>query len=215
MEESTMTQSGTTVGTLSYMSPEQIKGQAIDGRSDIFALGIILYQLLTGKMPFLGDNISTIVYKIVNEQPQRMTEINQDLPPGYDLVVQKVLAKNPSDRFQTCRGSRRLLGRRRKDSREDARLRYRTKGTMRRPSSVKKSLIAALALSGIAVVAGSDLSPVTQIRQDRRPNRKTAAVGTSDPAAKTGPVLVLLRPKGNSRAEAGEGRSLGGGSSSN
>ena len=103
MEESTMTRSGTTVGTLSYMSPEQIKGQEIDGRSDLFSLGVILYELLTGKMPFDGDNISTIVYKIVNEQPRRMAEINKNLPPGYDVVVHKALAKNPADRFQNCK----------------------------------------------------------------------------------------------------------------
>ena len=98
-----MTQSGTAVGTLTYMSPEQIKGQTVDRRSDIFALGIILYELLSGKMPFDGDNMSTIVYKIVNEQPQRITEINQDIPVGYDLVVQKALAKNPDERYQNCR----------------------------------------------------------------------------------------------------------------
>jgi serine/threonine-protein kinase len=66
MEKSTMTGPGKTVGTLSYMSPEQVLGGAVDHRADIFALGVILYELLTGKMPFAGDNLSTIVYKIVN-----------------------------------------------------------------------------------------------------------------------------------------------------
>jgi len=103
METSTMTQSGTTVGTLIYMSPEQITGQKVDRRSDIFSLGIVLYELLAGKMPFCGDNISSIVYKIVNEHPTRITEINKDVPPGYDRVVHKTLAKNPDDRYQNCR----------------------------------------------------------------------------------------------------------------
>ena len=103
IETSTLTQAGTTVGTLSYMSPEQVKGQTVDKRSDIFALGVILYELLTGKKPFGGDNMSTIVYRIVNEEPQRVTEINKELHGGYESVVRKALAKNPEDRYQSCR----------------------------------------------------------------------------------------------------------------
>ncbi len=104
IETSTMTQAGTTVGTLSYMSPEQIKGQTVDKRSDIFALGVILYELLTGKKPFSGDNMSTIVYRIVHEEPERVTDINKDLPPAYESVIRRALAKNPDDRYQSCRG---------------------------------------------------------------------------------------------------------------
>ena len=103
IETSTLTQAGTTVGTLSYMSPEQVKGQTVDKRSDIFALGVILYELLTGKKPFGGDNMSTIVYRIVNEEPQRVTEINKELHGGYESVVRRALAKNPEDRYQSCR----------------------------------------------------------------------------------------------------------------
>jgi len=103
IETSTLTQAGTTVGTLSYMSPEQVKGQTVDKRSDIFALGVILYELLTGKKPFGGDNMSTIVYRIVNEEPQRITDINKELHGGYESVIRKALAKNPEDRYQSCR----------------------------------------------------------------------------------------------------------------
>ena len=99
---STMTQTGTTVGTLNYMSPEQIKGQTVDSRSDVFALGVVLYELLTGKKPFAGDNMSTIVYQIVHEEPQRVSDINKDLHGGYERVVSKALAKRPEDRYQTC-----------------------------------------------------------------------------------------------------------------
>jgi len=102
IETSTLTQSGTTVGTLSYMSPEQVKGQTVDSRSDIFALGVILYELLAWKKPFSGDNLSTIVYKIVHEEPERITAVNKDLPRGYERVIQKALAKNPEDRYQNC-----------------------------------------------------------------------------------------------------------------
>jgi len=98
----TLTQSRTTSGTLNYMSPEQVKGQTVDSRSDIFALGVILYELLTGKKPFGGDNMSAIVYRIVNEEPQHVSDINKDLHGGYDSVVLKVLAKKPEDRYQSC-----------------------------------------------------------------------------------------------------------------
>jgi len=103
METSTMTGPGTTIGTLSYMSPEQIMGKTADGRADFFALGVILYELLAGRRPFMGDNLSTIVYKIVHEEPQRVTDINQSLPPGYEDVIRRALAKNPDDRYQSGR----------------------------------------------------------------------------------------------------------------
>jgi serine/threonine protein kinase len=103
LETSTMTGPGTTIGTLSYMSPEQVMGKSADGRADFFALGVILYELLTGRKPFAGDNLSTIVYKIVHEEPQLITEIKQDLPRGYEAVIQRALAKKPEDRYQTGR----------------------------------------------------------------------------------------------------------------
>jgi predicted Ser/Thr protein kinase len=103
METSTMTGPGTTIGTLSYMSPEQIMGKTADGRADFFALGVILYELLAGRKPFMGDNLSTIVYKIVHEEPQRVTDINQSLLPGYEEVIRRALAKNPDERYQSGR----------------------------------------------------------------------------------------------------------------
>ncbi|MCX6569135.1 MAG: serine/threonine-protein kinase [Candidatus Aminicenantes bacterium] len=103
METSTVTGPGTTMGTLSYMSPEQIMGKTADGRADFFALGVILYELLAGRKPFMGDNLSTIVYKIVHEEPQRVTDINQSLPPGYEDVLRRALAKSPDDRYQSGR----------------------------------------------------------------------------------------------------------------
>jgi serine/threonine-protein kinase len=103
IETSTMTGPGKTVGTLSYMSPEQVLGNPVDHRADLFALGVILYELLTGKKPFAGDNLSTIVYKIVNEEPPQVTEINHSLPRGYEAVIKKALAKSPDERYQSGR----------------------------------------------------------------------------------------------------------------
>ena len=103
MEASTMTGAGTTIGTLSYMSPEQVMGKSADGRADIFALGVMLFELLTGEKPFAGDNLSTIVYKIVHEEPRPITDFQRDLPAGYETVIKRALAKDPAARYQTCR----------------------------------------------------------------------------------------------------------------
>ncbi len=102
VEKSTLTQSGTTVGTPSYMSPEQIMGKRVDKRADIFSLGVILYELAAGQRPFSGGNISTLMYKIVNEEPPHITEVEKSLPANYENIVEKALAKDPKSRFQSC-----------------------------------------------------------------------------------------------------------------
>ncbi len=103
MEMSTMTQSGTIVGTPSYMSPEQIQGVRVDARADIFSLGVIIYEMLTGKRPFEGDHITTIVYKIMNEEPTNIREMKRDLPEGFEQVIKKALEKDANKRYQSCK----------------------------------------------------------------------------------------------------------------
>jgi len=98
-----MTQAGQVLGTPNYMSPEQVKGRQIDGRSDIFSLGIILYDLVTGEMPFAGQNITTVIYKIINENPIPPRELDATIHPGLSYVICKALAKSPDERYQTCR----------------------------------------------------------------------------------------------------------------
>jgi len=98
-----MTQAGHILGTPNYMSPEQVKGRPVDGRSDIFSLGIILYELLTGEKPFAGQNITTVIYKIINENPIPPRELDASIPAGLNYIVSKALAKNPDERYQTCR----------------------------------------------------------------------------------------------------------------
>jgi predicted Ser/Thr protein kinase len=98
-----MTQAGQILGTPNYMSPEQVKGRQVDGRSDIFSLGIILYDLVTGEMPFGGQNITTVIYKIINENPIPPRELDATIHPGLSYVICKALAKNPDERYQTCR----------------------------------------------------------------------------------------------------------------
>jgi serine/threonine protein kinase len=91
------------MGTPSYMSPEQVKGRAVDGRSDIFSLGVMLYEMVTGEKPFPGQNITTVIYKIVNEDPVPPRQIDPSIHPGISAVVIKALAKEPEQRYQSCR----------------------------------------------------------------------------------------------------------------
>jgi len=97
------TQAGTMVGTPAYMSPEQIQGQRIDRRTDIFSAGIILYQFLTGQKPFTGEGAWTVAKKIIQEDPPMPSTINVAVSHEFDRVVAKALAKNPDDRFSTAR----------------------------------------------------------------------------------------------------------------
>src|SRR2546428_1523585 len=97
------TQAGTMVGTPAYMSPEQIQGQRIDRRTDIFSAGIILYQFLTGQKPFTGEGAWTVSKKIIQDDPPVPSSINVALSPEFDRVVAKALAKNPDQRFATAR----------------------------------------------------------------------------------------------------------------
>ena len=96
------TETAAVIGTPSYMSPEQIKGKTVDGRSDIFALGVILYELVTGEKPFPGQNITTVIYKIVNEEPVPPRELDPSINAGLCNVIARALAKDPTARFQTC-----------------------------------------------------------------------------------------------------------------
>jgi len=89
------------LGTPNYMSPEQVKGKTIDGRSDLFGVGVLLYEMLTGEKPFDGQNITTIIYKIVSENPIPPRELDVTIHPGLSAVVTKALAKSPDSRYQT------------------------------------------------------------------------------------------------------------------
>lgn len=97
-----ITKTGGVVGTPFYMAPEQIRGETTDARIDIFATGVVLYECLTGAKPFIGDSISTIIYKILHEKPVCIREFNTSLSPRLDSIVQKALAKNKEDRYQTA-----------------------------------------------------------------------------------------------------------------
>jgi serine/threonine-protein kinase len=99
LPSSTLTQAGSVLGTPSYMSPEQIRGEDLDGRSDLFSLGCVLYELLTGVKPFRGETLAALSYQITQEPPTPATRQNPVVPARCDEILSKVLAKAPPDRY--------------------------------------------------------------------------------------------------------------------
>jgi serine/threonine protein kinase len=90
-------------GTPSYMSPEQIKGKGLNGRADIFSLGVMLYEMTTGQKPFRGQDVATVLYRILNEDPVPPHKLNPNLSQGVSSTIMKALAKSPHLRYETCR----------------------------------------------------------------------------------------------------------------
>lgn len=99
--DSSKTKTGAVLGTPSYMSPEQLAGKRVDGRSDLFSLGVMFYQLATGVLPFAGDSLATLMFKIANEPHPDVLTIKPDLPPCLKALLDRLLDKNPERRYQT------------------------------------------------------------------------------------------------------------------
>jgi predicted ATPase len=96
----TLTKEGEILGTVAYMSPQQAVGDEIDSRSDIFSLGTVIYELLTGKLPFIGEQPIAVVYSLLNEEPLRIRELKENIPIELEQIVFKALRKDPRDRYQ-------------------------------------------------------------------------------------------------------------------
>lgn len=109
-----LTLAGSAIGTPSYMSPEQLNGEAVDGRSDLFSLGAVLYTVLTGYKPFQGNSVFTVSFKVVNRDPVPATVLNSQLPPGLDHIIGRAMSKDPAARYQSgeemAKDIRALLG---------------------------------------------------------------------------------------------------------
>ena len=97
--EATMTQTGMVIGTAAYLSPEQAQGNPVDARSDVYSLGCVLHEALTGDAPFSGDTPLAIAYKHVREMPERASAVNSDVPEALDAIVMKAMSKNPDNRY--------------------------------------------------------------------------------------------------------------------
>jgi eukaryotic-like serine/threonine-protein kinase len=100
--QSTMTATAAVVGTAQYLSPEQARGETVDSRSDVYSTGCLLFELLTGRPPFVGDSPVSVAYQHVREQAPRPSSFDADLPPEVDAIVMKALAKRVEDRYQSA-----------------------------------------------------------------------------------------------------------------
>ena len=98
-----LTKTGTSMGTVAYMSPEQLQGGQVDHRTDIWSLGVVFYEMLTGRLPFQGDYDQAVVYAIVNEAPPSIFDLRKDIPAELNQVVEKALVKAPEDRYQSTK----------------------------------------------------------------------------------------------------------------
>src|SRR5689334_12701514 len=109
--ESNLTQTGITLGTSAYLAPEQIRGEPIDRRTDIFSMGVLSYELLSYRKPFRGEHLSTVLYKILNDSPEPLGTLAQDVPPALVDAVNKAMSKTPTERYQTMEEYRQEIGR--------------------------------------------------------------------------------------------------------
>jgi len=100
--DASQTRTGVVLGTPNYMSPEQVDGKRLDGRSDLFSLGIVLYEMLSGTKPFKGDSMSAVLYAITNSRPKALTKVAEDIPPSVRTLVNKLLAKDRRKRYDSA-----------------------------------------------------------------------------------------------------------------
>src|SRR5262249_3079143 len=107
--DSNLTQTGITLGTSAYLAPEQIRGEPIDARTDIFAMGVLAYELVTYRKPFRGEHLSTVLYKILNDAPEPIANLAQDAPPALIAAIDRAMAKSASDRYPGMEAFRRDL----------------------------------------------------------------------------------------------------------
>src|SRR3989442_1197851 len=167
-----LAQAGVLLGTPSYMSPEQIEGRELDGRSDLFSLGVVLYELLTGVRPFDGESISTIIYRVLYEDPRPPAAHNAALPPEVNAILEKALAKDKERRYAT-------------GSEMDADL---AKAFAGLPPETLSRPFPAARQAATARAAGAQASPGATLRdrRDRRAGRGPTAASTGMAVAEPG-----------------------------
>jgi eukaryotic-like serine/threonine-protein kinase len=99
IDSNSMTKTGIAMGTPNYISPEQLKGKSSDQRADIFSLGVVMYEILLGRRPFRGENITSLIYNILNHEPEKPSSVNPQIPLIFDHVIMRALRKNPVERY--------------------------------------------------------------------------------------------------------------------
>jgi len=156
---SQMTEAGSIVGTAQYLSPEQARGGEVDPRSDLYSLGIVLYELLTGKTPFDGETPVEIAMKHLSTAPKPPSKLRPDVPPELDMVVMRALAKNPDDRYQSADEMEGDLDRVARGVRVSATTMDTATQVLRRPATAAAAVGAATAATMIAPPASAGAVP--------------------------------------------------------
>ena len=156
-EASRLTKTDQTMGTVAYMSPEQAQGMEVDGRSDIWALGVVLYEMVRGQRPFLGEYDQALLYEIVQQEPEPLTGVRAGVPMELEFIVGKCLAKDPANRYQSA---------------TDAIVDLRT------CAEKLKSGRSAILRTGLATGASSVAGTQVATRTLAGPNRETSKLGT-------------------------------------
>jgi serine/threonine-protein kinase len=160
----TMTQTSAVIGTAQYLSPEQARGESVDARSDVYAAGCVLFELLVGHPPFVGDSPVSVAYQHVREDPKAPSDINREVPPDVDAIVLKALAKNPLNRYQSAQ-----------EMRADALRAVSGRPVMATPVMTEAETMAMSGPMRQAPTAMTRAIPQTGPRGPRPPERKTSS----------------------------------------
>jgi predicted Ser/Thr protein kinase len=171
-----LTMTGSIVGTPHYMSPEQVQGQPVDGRSDQFSLAVIAYEMLTGEKPYTGEHLTTVVYKIVAEEPVPPHHLNPSLSTGIENVLRKALAKKADGRYRNCQEFIESL----------EKACGATKGWKSMPRG------GLLNAATMADVKAPEIAAPAILPPPRRKGRAEAATATAEPGRKAGFLTFLL-----------------------
>jgi Tol biopolymer transport system component/serine/threonine protein kinase len=171
LDTSLKTAEGRVLGTMSYMAPEQAEGKSVDERADVFALGVVFYEMLTGKRPFGGDTPASILASVLKDTPRAPTEFRADVPPGVSRIVKRCLQKEPDRRFQTALDVRNEL--------EEMRGELAAHPVRARGGGAWKSLSSAAVTAAVAFGIGYALRPASSRGGIRftHPRQLTSAAG--------------------------------------
>ena len=195
---SQLTQTGAMLGSPAYMSPEQIRGRTVDGRSDLFSLGVVLYQALTGAEAFPGENPTTVLYRILEEEPVPIPERNPSVPAVLGPVMQRVLAKDPDQRYPTARDFADALRQALGPEEATAFTRKHATVVLGRPLGWRRNGLAAIGAASLLVAAAG--GAVFWHRASEPPQRGSAqslpAAGAAGPTMAPSAASGVVPPRG-------------------